>query len=175
MIYVNRNNLNIPLGERVIGHYGDNGIETRIFENGEEIADCEYVLYISFSNQAVNSILLDHDDFGHLIWNIRANQILCPGIAHIQIKAISEHGEVWHSPKAAVEILHSIDEKNPIGEHIPTLFEQLDTKINEISDIIQTYVNANPNDYISRTEAAELISTGVNTLLLPLSQRLDGE
>lgn len=170
MIYVDRNSLNIPFSERVIGHYGDNSVNTLTFEIGDSVAAEEYILYIAFSDGSINSILLDKDEDNNAIWSVESNHIFTAGIAYIQIKAIGENGEIWHSPKAVVEFLHSIDENNPTGEHIPSLFEKLDEKISEILND-----PTKGNDYITRTDAAELIAASIDELLLPLSQRLDGE
>lgn len=170
MIYVDRNSLNIPLSERIIGHYGDNSVNTLTFEIGDSIKASQYILYIAFSDGSINSILLDIGEDNTAVWNVESNHIFTAGIAYIQIKAIGENGEIWHSPKAAVEFLHSIDEKNPSGEHIPSLFEKLDEKIN---DILNDPTRG--KDYITKTEAAELIAKSIDDLLLPLSKRLDGE
>ncbi len=170
MIYVDRNNFNVPISDRVIGHYGDNSINTLTFEIGDSITASEYILYIAFSNGSINSILLDKGEDNTVIWNVEANHIFTAGIAYIQIKAIGENGEIWHSPKASVEFLHSIDERNPTGERIPSLFEKLDEKIN---DILNDPTHG--KDYITRTEAAALIAESVDELLLPLNKRLDGE
>ena len=170
MIYVDRNSLDIPFSERVIGHYGDNSVNTITFEIGDSVLAAEYILYIAFSDGSINSILLNKSNDNTAAWNVESNHIFTPGIAYIQIKAIGENGEIWHSPKAVVEFLHSIDENNPTGEHIPSLFEKLDQKI---IDILNDPTNG--KDYITRTDAAELIANSIDDLLLPLGKRLDGE
>jgi len=164
MIFVDRNSFQIPIDERILCHYGDNDIKTLTFEIGENYPDSTYFLYIAFQDGSINSILLDTLDNNTAIWNIKSEHIFAPGIAHIQIKAISSTEEIWHSPKATVEFLHSIDEKEPTNSHKPTIYEIFDLMLSKIND------NSN-KDYITRTEVVELI----DDLLLPLCKRLDGE
>ena len=170
MIYIDRNSFKIPLSERVICHYGDNSVNSLTFEIGESYPESEYILYIAFSDGSINSILLDRNEDNTAVWNVKAEHIFTAGIAYIQVKAVSENGEIWHSPKAAVEFLHSIDEDNPNGERIPSIFERLDTMVTELM--------SDPNkgkEFITKAEAAELIAKSIDEIILPLSKRLDGE
>lgn len=164
MIYVDRNTFNIPISERVLGHYGDNSVNSVTFEIGENYPESQYILYLSFSNGSINSILLDKSEDNTAVWNIKSEHIFAPGIAHMQIKAVSENGEIWHSPKVIVEFLHSIDENKPNGRHIPSLFEKFDSILTMLSE-------NSDKGFITRTEAVQLI----DELLMPLSKRLDGE
>lgn len=175
MIYVDRKHFNIPFGSRIIGHYGDNCVETLEFSIGENYSDCEYILYIAFADGSINSILLEIGENNTAVWNVKAEHIFAAGIAYIQIKTISRQGEIWHSPKAAVEMFHSIDENNPQGERVPSLFEQLDEKINNIIELNNIQFDLNAKGYITKDEALELISESIDSLLLPLNKRLDGE
>ena len=164
MIYVDRDTLNIPLSEKIFGHYGDNSIKTVTFEIGENYPDCRYILYLSFSDGSINSVPLENAEGNTAVWTIKAEHIFAAGTAHIQIKAISEGGEIWHSPKAEIEFLHSIDHNSSKGSYTPTLFEKFDSIINMLS-------SESSSSFITRAEVSELI----NELFLPLCQRLDGE
>ncbi len=176
MIYADRKNLKIPCEERILGHYGDNEVEQRIFEIGEDFPDCKYILHIAFSDGSINPVLLENGDDNTAVWNVRAEHIFTSGIAYIQLKAVSENGEIWHSPEAAVEFLHSIEGDGTGGEYTPTLLEQLEEKIDDVLDLednIIYYIET--GDYITRPEAVELVNNSIDDLLLPLNRRLDGE
>lgn len=178
MIYVDRKSLKIPCEERVICRYGDNDVERRVFEIGENTLDCSYVLYIAFSDGSVNSILLENGEENTAVWVVKAEHIFTAGIAYIQIKAISESGEIWHSPEATVEFLYSIDEEGKNGEYSPSLLEQLDERIDDVLDLAETIIDSiqkAEKDYITRLEAVELVNDSIDNLLLPLNRRLDGE
>ena len=164
MIYVDRHSFNIPIEESILCHYGDNAIKTLTFEIGESFPDTTYFLYISFQDGSINAVLLDTPDNNTAVWSIKAEHIFVPGSAHLQIKAISSTEEIWHSPKAKVEFLHSIDEKEPSNTYKQTLYEIYDNMISKIN-------NNSGKDYIERSEVLEII----DELLLPLCQRLDGE
>ncbi len=186
MIYTDRKNLSIPFDERIIGHFGDNLVDTLSFEINEKLSgNYKFVLYISFYDGKTNSIILEKGTEDNIYyWSVKAEQIFTAGIAYIQIKAISESGEIWHSPKATVEFLESIDGNEVSGSYSPTVFEQLDKKINEVYEYVEDFKNSlddllentlDENDYITRPEAEELIAESIDNLLLPLNQRLDGE
>ena len=173
MIYVDRKTFGLPFEQRVLGHYGDNCINTLEFEIGENYPNCDYIMYIEFPNGTVNSIMLTKSANQTVSWRISASDIFCSGLAYIQMKAIAKNGEIWHSPKIIVELLRSIDENTVNGEYIPTLFQQLDEKINLLKNLIVG--TSDSNDYITRPQAQALITENIDELLLPLCRRLDGE
>lgn len=179
MIYAGRNILSVPFEERTICKFGDNDIDTVEFNITEVLSgNIQYLLYIEFSDGSINSVVLTPKTGSNniLAWKVKANQIFKSGIAFIQLKALSENGEIWHSPKATVEFYDSID-SNPItSEYTPTVFEQIDEKINELYTYTEIYKQELiDKDYISRPEAAEMINNSLENLLLPLNSRLDGE
>ena len=126
--------------------------EVKIYDNSKKIIgfniaeppvrNYSYVLYIEFSDGRTNSVLLEKEN-NICIWQVKAEHILSSGVAYIQIKAISENDEIWHSPKATVEIFESIEELS--GQYSPTVLQQLDDKINE--------VNVDDVDILEETEA----------------------
>lgn len=186
MIYADRKNLSVPFEERIIGHFGDNLVDTLSFEIKDELVEeSQAVLYISFYDGKTNSIILEKSTVANeYYWTVKAEQIFTAGIAYIQIKVVGKSGEIWHSPKATVEFLDSIDGEESSGGYTPTVFEQLDEKINEVYEYVEDFKNSldstleetlEENDYITRPEAEELISRSINELILPLNKRLDGE
>ena len=103
-------------------------------------------------------------------------------IAFIQIKAISENDEIWHSPKATVEIFESIEELS--GQYSPTVLQQLDDKINEVNAYADTYITnitqqivdqIDTQNFVTQQQAHDMISESIDELVLPLNRRLDGE
>ena len=138
MITVSRRSIIIPQEERVIGFYGDNDEKIICFEIAEPtVRYYSYVLYIEFNDGRTNSVILEREN-NICMWQVKAEHIFSSGVAYIQIKAISENNEVWHSPKSTVEICESIDESN--AQYSPTVLQQLDDKINELYDYTDTYI-----------------------------------
>lgn len=178
MIYADRHNLKIPCDERILGHFGDNKVDTLFFNIAENLQgeNYSYVLYIRFSDDSTNSLILEkskEDDV--YFWLINAKDIFASGIAYIQVKAIAKGGEVWHSPTAIVEFLDSLDRNAKQGEYTPTILEQLDNKIDEVHELADEIKASLEGDYITRTEAEVLVGESLENLLLPLNLRLDGE
>ncbi len=186
MISVSRKRISVPFEERVICCYGDNGKDTVRFEiNESDSSDCNYYLYILFSDDRVNSIMLDKDD-DVCVWNIKAEDIFTSGIAYIQIKSVGDNAEIWHSPKATVEFADSLDMRDT-SNFTPSLYQQLDNKVNEVYSLAESFgesvreytqqiiMSLADSDYITRAEAVELIDETIDDLLLPLNRRLDGE
>lgn len=136
MIDVSKYSVTVPDDERVIGHYGDNlmkKVEFRLF--WQPIGQFQYILYIKFSDGSVNTVPLERmeNNSGMLIWNVRAEQIYKSGTACIQLKAMSESSEeIWHSQKAFVEFISSLEEDGNAGSYSPSLLTTLDEKVREI-------------------------------------------
>ena len=69
----------------------------------------------------------------------------------------------------------------------PSLYQQLDNRVNEIYSLAESFgesvreyteeiiMSLADSDYITRTEAVQLINETIDDLLLPLNRRLDGE
>lgn len=165
MIYANKNQLIIPYEERVIGHFGDNKVHTRQFEiTNEAVNGVEFVLYILFSDGKINYVTLEKsaDRENVFVWNILAEQIYKSGIAYVQIRAESDKNEIWHSPKATVEFLDSIDEKEITEDYSPAIFRKIDERIDELYDIIE---NLDLDDkYVSHDELQQLVISIVSDL-----------
>ena len=182
MITVSRRNIFIPQEERVIGFYGDSKVNTVSFYIQDPSADnYTYVLYIEFEDGRTNSVLLEREN-NLCMWQIKAEHIFSSGIAFIQIKAISENDEIWHSPKATVEIFESIEELS--GQYSPTVLQQLDDKINEVNAYADTYITnitqqivdqIDTQNFVTQQQAHDMISESIDELVLPLNRRLDGE
>ena len=182
MITVSRRSIIIPQEERVIGFYGDNNEKIICFEIAEPtVRNYSYVLYIEFSDGRTNSVLLEKEN-NICIWQVKAEHILSSGVAYIQIKAISQNDEIWHSPKATIEICESIDETN--AQYSPTLLQQLDDRINEVNDYADTYITnitqqitdqIDLSGYVTEQQAQNMINNSIDELVLPLNRRLDGE
>ena len=186
MITVSRKQISIPFEERIICCYGDNDKDIVTFEINENDSEgCNYYLYILFPDDRVNSIMLEENN-GALVWNVRAEHIFTSGIAYIQIKSVGLNGEIWHSPKATVEFLESLDMRET-SNFTPSLYQQLDNRVNEIYSLAESFgesvreyteeiiMSLADSDYITRTEAVQLINETIDDLLLPLNRRLDGE
>lgn len=204
MIQANKGRITVPFNERIIGHFGDNKTETVLFEINETFnSDFQAELLIEFSDGNINSVTLKRDTSSNnlFIWNVMAEDIFCSGLAHIQLKISIQGGEVWHSPKAAVEFLHSIDEYNNAAIIHPNIITQITEKIEEIYELINNFVTRDDlnnyvthdeatemvknfitqdetenllKNYITRSEAEILVEESINDLLLPLDRRLDG-
>ncbi len=185
MITVSRKQISVPFEERIICRWGDSGKDTVFFEIAEnDPENCAYYLYILFPDESVNCIPLEKIG-GSCVWNIEADHIFSSGIAYIQIKSVTENNVIWHSPKATVEFADSIDSRET-QNFTPTLFRQLDDKVNEVQELAESFgetireytqqiiMSLADSDYITRSEAVELIDEAINELLLPLDRRLDG-
>lgn len=177
MIFVSKKSLNIPFSERILGHFGDNQSRKIFFNISEKVSgNYRAELLIEFADKRANLIALNNDENSSdtFVWDILKNQIFRSGLAYIQVKIITDNGEIWHSPKAAVEFLNSIDENDVDFDFSPSVIEQIENKINEIYQIIEDLKNINLKKYITRDEARTLITESINDLILPLDNRLDG-
>lgn len=177
MVFVSKKSLNIPFSERILGHFGDNQSRKIFFKISEKISgNYRAELLIEFADKKVNLIALSSDENSPdiFVWDILKNQIFRSGLAYIQIKIITGDGEIWHSPKGAVEFLHSIDENDLDFNFTLSIIEQIENKINDIRQIIEDLKNIDLKKYITREEAKALITESINDLILPLDSRLDG-
>lgn len=101
MILVQRGIMTIPEDERFVGFAGDNLCLSRTFlvEDAPSSADI-YKLFLTFDNSACNYFELVStvsQNAVTLLWNIREEHILKPGVVKAQLKAYSSSGEIWHS------------------------------------------------------------------------------
>ena len=101
MILIQQGIMTIPEEERYVGFAGDNLCSSRTFriEGAPERADV-YKLFLTFDNAACNYFALeksDDDGVTTLLWDIRTEHILKPGIVRAQIKGYFSTGEIWHT------------------------------------------------------------------------------
>ena len=133
--------MSIPIPDRVIGHVGDNLVETRSFElnryYGEvDLSEFSFKLDTGIDGNK-NIIDLDktvEDDKITLTWTVRESHILHPGHMSIQIRAFSQGEEKWHSAVDYVIVQSSINATETQPDPLPSEFVQMEQRVTTMKE-----------------------------------------
>lgn len=148
-IKITGRSLNIPISDRIVGHEGDNLIETRTFELNRYYSNIDMSVFDFKLDTQVgdvkNTIDLDKtvsEDKIILTWIIEKSHVLYSGYMAIQIRAFSGNEEIWHSTQEYVQVLPSINATESQPDPLPSEFAQMEQRItamrNEATAAAQT-------------------------------------
>lgn len=141
MIKIINRSMSIPIPDRVIGHVGDNLVETRSFElnryYGEvDLSEFSFKLDTEI-NGTKNIIDLDKsvtEDKITLIWTVHASHVLHAGRMTIQLRAFHDDIEKWHSAQDYVIIQSSINAPDAYSSLLPSEFEQMELRVTTMKE-----------------------------------------
>lgn len=141
MIKIINRSMSIPIPDRVIGHVGDNLVETRSFElnryYGEvDLSEFSFKLDTEIDGNK-NIIDLDKsvtEDKIALTWTVHASHVLHVGRMTIQIRAFHDDVEKWHSAQDYVIIQSSINAPDAYSSLLPSEFEQMELRVTTMKE-----------------------------------------
>ena len=141
MIRIINRSMSIPIPDRVIGHVGDNLVETRSFElnryYGEvDLSEFSFKLDTEIDGNK-NIIDLDktvEDDKITLTWTVHGSHVLHAGRMTIQIRAFHDDVEKWHSAQDYVIIQSSINAPDAYSSLLPSEFEQMELRVTTMKE-----------------------------------------
>lgn len=133
--------MSIPIPDRVIGHVGDNLVETRSFElnryYGEvDLSEFSFKLDTEI-NGTKNIIDLDKsvtEDKITLTWTVHASHVLHAGRMTIQLRAFHDDIEKWHSAQDYVIIQDSTNAPDAYSSLLPSEFEQMELRVTTLKE-----------------------------------------
>lgn len=135
-IKITGRSLNIPISDRIVGHEGDNLIETRTFELNRYYSNIDMSVFDFKLDTQVgdvkNTIDLDKtvsEDKIILTWNIAESHLLHSGYMSIQLRAFSGNEEKWHSAQDYVQVQPSINATEVQPSPLPSEFEQIEQRV----------------------------------------------
>ncbi len=137
MIEVKGRSLLINENERSIGCVADNEVETRKFLfHDDTIAKFSFKLELE-NNEYVDIVDLEKEDCETgivLTWKITSRHTQYSGNLKAQLRAFSASGEVWHSDIALFQVNKSINAATSYPPVLPSEFEQLEARVQILSD-----------------------------------------
>ena len=168
MILVSDKKMLIPSQERFIGHIGDDLSTSKEFLITEFADDgnCIYRLFLSFKNGTSNFFTLDSQVVTtgvKLLWDIQKEHILDSGEVLAQLKVYDSNGEIWHTSIGVFKVLESLEAFENFA--VPTEFEQIEEKLNEIllqidNEILKApYIGENNNWFIYNSQEDKYIDS----------------
>jgi len=133
--------MSIPIPDRVIGHVGDNLVETRSFElnryYGEvDLSEFSFKLDTEIDGNK-NIIDLDktvEDDKITLTWTVHGSHVLHAGRMTIQLRAFHDDIEKWHSAQDYVIIQDSTNAPDAYSSLLPSEFEQMELRVTTLKE-----------------------------------------
>ncbi len=161
MIRVEGRALIIPDEERVIGYVDDNKIETREFYVTEaQLFEFSFKLDVeSADGRDIIDLAKKQADGGIvLLWEVLWETLQKAGVLHVQLRAFSESGEVWHSEVTDFTVRRSIYDTEGFAKAPLTEFEEIErraTFAKEAAELSASEAEGSANDAKHEAENAE--------------------
>lgn len=141
MMLVTGRKLNIAGSDKIVGHMGDNLVESRMFSlpriyEGIDMAPFDFKLDTQ-AGDVKNIIDLDKsvtEDKITLTWTIAESHILRSGRMAIQIRAFKGTVEKWHSSQEFVIVHSSINPTAAQPDVLPSEFEQMEVRVTSMKN-----------------------------------------
>ncbi len=174
MITISDGILNIPEGERFIGHSYDNlHTQKKFFIRSNPESGWLYRLYLTFDDGRHNFFMLPatvSNEGTLLTWNIEESHILKSGLIKAQIKAFSEDKEVYHTTSDVFVAGRAAEEdeefKNSNSEFLnfERTLNDLYLKMNTASAKMP-YVGTNGNWFTYDINSESYVDSGVSSMI----------
>lgn len=174
MITISDGILNIPEGERFVGHSYDNlHTQKTFFIRSNPESGWLYRLYLTFDDGRHNFFMLPatvSDEGTLLTWNIEENHILKSGLIKAQIKAFSEDKEVYHTTSDVFVAGRAAEEdeefKNSNSEFLnfERTLNDLYVKMNTASAKMP-YVGTNGNWFTYDINSESYVDSGISSTI----------
>lgn len=168
MIDIIQGILEIPEEERFIGFVGDNlHCQRQFLVHDVDDENCVYRMYLRFNDGTVNYFALDSEVLSGstlLTWNISQEQIFTGGTVKVQIKAMADSGEIFHTNYDYFLVGDSAEYGQYFREHENSEFLQYEEKLNEIL----TQINSGSIELVpkSREIAGYSLQNDITTQML---------